>query len=119
MKPKAFLVVALTFCFISVVSAGLGMLTAIATPNGDFRNGYITPDGAWTRTPLDWQDQRLSGEVARSVGTELHRLRETRKLVIQSNNWCFLASVFGVLGALTSTFGIFRANKSVEPTPTR
>ncbi len=116
MKPKTYLIVSFILCGISVVSAGLAMFFSVATPNTDYRNSYITSEGSWTHAPLDLQDQQQVRELARSVGAELRQLRETRRLVVQSSNWDFIAGVAGVLAAISATLGLYRANKSVEPT---
>ena len=105
--------ISIILCFVSIILAGMSMLAAVAQPR-DYTNAYITPEGTWTRAPLDLQDQHDVKELARSVGAEIHVLRATKKLIIQSNNYGFIAAVSGVLAALIATTGMFAANKSTQ-----
>ena len=93
------------------------MLAAVAQPR-DYTNAYITPEGTWTHAPLDLQNKDDVKELARSVGFELHALRDTKKLVNQSANYDFVAAVSGVLASLIATTGMFVA-KSVQRTGLR
>ena len=108
MKPKLYLAISIILCGISVTFAGLSMLYGIAIPR-DFKNAYITPEGTWTHALIDLQNKDDVKELARSVGYELHVLRDTKKLIIRSANYDFVAAVSGILAALIATKGIFVA----------
>ena len=113
-NQKCIMAVVMVLAVLSSVFIVLSMLAADATPNEAIRNPYITPEGKWTELKVDRRDSSGQEGIARAVGAELRILRSTKDLLIQSNNWGFLASVLGVLAGLVAVLMTRMANKQMQ-----
>ncbi len=113
-NQKCIMAVVMVLAALSSVFIVLSMLAAVATPNVDIRNPYITPEGKWTELKVGRRDSSGQEGIARAVGAELRILRSTKDLLIQSNNWGFLASVLGVLAGLVAVLMTRMANKQMQ-----